>query len=349
MKKLFRPLLYLFFAAAMVSCSNSNDVIEEQIVDGKRPLVKYEIVPGDDPFTFKFENNSENYKNLEWRFGDDSLSTDVSPEHVFLATGRYEVNLTAISEGGATARKLLVININPDDVVKINAVKTGLENEVKFSVASLAEIDAVEWTFGPEEVSVDPSPVMTYGIGTLNPFKLKMTTKKGSVVELEKFGTTEGIVTNVTNLVTSQVSKDNGGGPSANEGSLKIIDNNVETKLYLPGWGGSWSMQFQFPSETTIKYYGIGNGNDSPDRDPKNWTLEGSNDGINWTVVDTRAQAKNFYDQMTDRGATNDDARYKKMFYFAVANPQAFAFYKYNVTSNFGSGDFQISEFRLYK
>jgi hypothetical protein len=341
MKKLFRPLLYLFFAASMVSCSNSDAVIEEQIVDGKRPLVKYEIVPGDDPFTFKFDNNSENYKNLEWRFGDDSLSTDVSPEHVFLATGRYEVNLTAISETGATARKLLVINIDPEDVLKINAVKTGVENQVKFDVTSAAVINAVEWTFGPENVSTELTPIMTYGVGTLNPFKLKVTTPKGSVVEIEKFGTTEGIVTNVTNLVKSSVSKDNGGGPSANEGSLKIIDNTVETKLYLSGWGGSWWMQFEFPSATAIKYYGIGNGNDSPDRDPKVWTLQGSNDGLNWTVVDTRTLEKNFYDQA--------GGKYKQMFYFAVTNPQPFIYYKYNVTSNFGSGDFQISEFRLYK
>ena len=65
-------------------------------------------------------------------------------------------------------------------------------------------------------------------------------------------------------------------------------------------------MQFSFPSETTIKYYGIGSGNDAQDRDPKEWTLQGSNDGINWTVVDTRVMEKNFFDQ---RGG-----KYKEMF-----------------------------------
>ncbi len=274
-------------------------------------------------------------------FGDDSLSTDVSPEHVFLATGRYEVNLTAISETGATARKLLVINIDPNDVVKVDAVKTGVENEVKFNILSTANIGSVEWKFNAEHSSTELSPVMTYGAGTLNPVQIKVTTSKGSVVELEKFATTEGVVTNVTNLVKSSVSKDNGGGPSANEGSLKIIDNNVETTLYLSGWGGSWWMQFEFPSATVIKYYGIGSGNDSPDRDPKVWALQGSNDGLNWTDVDTRTLNDTFYKQAGDK--------YKQMFYYAVANPQAFVHYRYNVTSNFGSGDFQISEFRLYK
>ncbi len=331
----------MLLAASISSCSKTDDIIDEPVDDGPRPFTDYEIVKGDDPFTFQFKSKSANYKNLEWRFGDDSLGTVESPSHVYLTTGKFEVNLTAVSESGSTARKLLVIDINPDSVLQITAVKTGVPNQVKFGINTKATIGSVSWKLDGETTSEEQAPLMTYAVGTLNPFTLKMTTAKGSVAELTKFATTEGIVSNVTNLVTTQVSKDNSGGPSANEGSLKIVDNNVETKLYLPGWGGSWSMQYLFPASTVIKYYGIGNGNDSPDRDPKVWTFEGSNDGINWTVLDSRTLDKNFYDQA--------GSKYMQMFYFAVTNPGSYAYYKYNVTSNFGSGDFQISEFRLYK
>lgn len=343
MKNLFNPLLCLLLAASVASCSKNDSVVEEQLDEGPRPLADYEIVKSadGDPFTFKFNNKSANYKNVEWRFGDDSLGVDVSPEHVFMTTGRFEVNLNAISDKGLVARKLLVVNIVPDSVLKLTATKTGNPNEVKFGIDTKASVGSILWKFNSEISSTSATPLMTYGTGTLNEFTVKMTTTKGSVVELTKYGTTEGIVSNVTNLVTTQVSKDNGGGAGANEGSLKIVDNNVETKLYLPGWGGSWSMQFMFPSATTIKYYGIGSGNDSPDRDPKVWTLEGSNDGVNWTVLDTRTMDKNFYDQK--------GGQYKQMFYYSVATPGSYAYYKYNVSANWGSGDFQISDFRLYK
>jgi hypothetical protein len=343
MKKLFNPLLCLLLAATVVSCSKNDAIIEEQTDEGPRPLADYEIVksPDGDPFTFEFKNKSTNYKTIEWRFGDDSLATDLSLEHVYKSTGKFEVNMNAISDKGAIARKLIVIDINPDSVLKLNAVKTGNANEVKYSMESKATIGSVLWNFDAETSSTSMTPVVTYGDGTLNEFTVKMTTAKGSVVELTKFGTTEGIVSNVTNLVKTQVSKDNSGGASSNEGSLKIIDNNVETKLYLPGWGGSWSMQFMFPSATKIKYYGIGSGNDSPDRDPKTWTFEGSNDGVNWTVLDTRSLEQNFFDQK--------GGQYKQMFYYSVATPGSYVYYKYNVSTNFGSGDFQISDFRLYK
>lgn len=38
----------------------------------------------------------------------------------------------------------------------------------------------------------------------------------------------------------------------------------------------------------TLAAYPITSGNDAPDRDPKNWQLQGSDYGIAWTTLDTR-------------------------------------------------------------
>lgn len=202
MKKAFRPLLVLFCACGILACSNSNNVVEEQQVDQKRPLVDYEIVPGDDPFTFSFKNKSTNFKNLEWRFGDDSISVDDSPTHVFLADGKYEVNLKATSETGATARKLIVVDIDGSKAVKLFASKYGDEknNEVKFSATSTAEIASVSWNFGDgSSASTELSPVKKYEVGKLFTAKVSVKTKKGSTVTVSKLVSSNGTLVEVIN------------------------------------------------------------------------------------------------------------------------------------------------------
>ena len=340
LKRLFQPLIFVMGVTAILSCSKSDDPIVEPEAS-ERPFVDFDIVPGDDPFTFKFENKSENYEQLEWRFGDDSLSAEVSPVHLYMRDGIYDVNLKATAKDGSTARKLIQVNVNADSIFKLSAVKTGVPNQIRFNIDSKANIVSSSWSFGGEGVQTGNGPVITFNEGTLNPFTIKVTTNKGSISEISKLASTEGIVSNITHTVSLQVSKDNSGGQNANEGSLNTIDNNIETKLYLGDWGGSWTMNFTFPVARTIKFYGIGSANDSPDRDPKEWTLKGSNDGQTWTTLDTRSQAKNFYDQA--------GGKYQQMFYFAVSNPKPYVYYRYEVTSNFGSSALQISEFRLFQ
>jgi len=335
MKTLFKPLVALLFAASIVSCSNSDQVVDEQIVEGDRPFADFEIVPTEDPFTFNFINKAENYKTLEWRFGDDSLGTDTTKSHLYMVPGDYEVSMTAISETGSTAKKVLLVKIDPDSVAQIIADKTGTQNEVKFKINTKADIASVLWKFDGGAQSTELEPQKTYAQGTLNPLSLTLTTKKGAVLTLDKFATTEGVVSNVTNKVSLNVSADNSGGAAANEGSLKIIDNDVETKLYM-GWPGSFWAQFAFQAPTEIKFYGIGSANDYGTRGPKDWTLEGSNDGTSWEVLDTRSEI-----------AFGDV--FKTMFYYPVANPKPFLYYRWNVTANNGDGGFQISEFRLFK
>lgn len=335
MKQPFKLLTLLTFSLSVMSCSNSGNVIDEQTEDVKRPFVDFEMQPTNDPFTFNVISKAQNYKTLEWRFGDDSLGTDTTKTHMYAVPGTYEVTLTAIAESGATAKKLIAVKIHPDSVVKVSAMKTATPNEVMFSIDSKAEIGSVEWTLDAQTKPTTLNPVKTYKQGTLNAFSLKLVTRKGAVVNVDKFVTTEGVVSNVTNQVSLSVSADNSGGKNANEGSLKLIDADTETKMYTP-WPGTYWAQFTFPGPTSIKFYGIGSANDAPTRDPKDWTLQGSNDGLTWEILDTRT------------GNTFNGV-YKTMFYFAVQNPKPFLYYRWNVTANNGSSGFQFSEFRLFK
>lgn len=197
MNKLFIPLVLFFCTAALVSCSKKDEVKVEP-VEVERPFVDYTIIPGDDPLTFKFENASTNYKELEWRFGDDSLSTEVSPVHVYPKPGIFEVNLKATSEDGSTARKLLVIKIVADSIADFVAVKTGEENTVRFSSTSKTTMKSFKWTFHDGTTSTEANPVKTYEPNMFLDASLEFVTEKGSVITIKRKVTSAGSLIDLT-------------------------------------------------------------------------------------------------------------------------------------------------------
>tara|TARA_R110000796_G_scaffold67449_6_gene154884 strand:- start:13774 stop:15666 length:1893 start_codon:yes stop_codon:yes gene_type:complete len=138
----------------------------------------------------------------------------------------------------------------------------------------------------------------------------------------------------VTGGATLIVSADNGAGPTGNEGSLKLIDGDVNSKLFLGGWTSGWYAQQELTETQIVTSYSITSGNDSPERDPKNWELSGSNDGTNWTVIDTRTDQT-----FPDRNQTKE---------FLADNADTYQFYRLTITA-LGSGDaMQFSEWRLF-
>jgi hypothetical protein len=343
MNKIIKPFLLLVFAAMVVSCEKDQVVVQENSASEKLPLVDYAIVPGDDPFTFKFENKSSGFEKVEWRFGDDTLSTTLSPTHVFLAPGLYQVDLQAFNSEKGVSRKLVDIKIIPDSVVKVTAVKTGVLNQVKFNLSSKAKIASAKWTFNdvsPSEVSESLTPIRNYEPGSFNSFSVTITTDKGSIITFDKYATPEGVADNITQSTLSFVgSTDNTG--NTNENAAKLIDNNLDTKIFLGGPPLPLTFRFQFASPETVKIYAIGSANDSDSRDPKTWTLEGSMDDQNWTVLDSRNLTSTFY--------TQANSQWKKLFYFTIAEPKPYVFYRWKITSIYNDSNFQVSEIRLFR
>lgn len=77
------------------------------------------------------------------------------------------------------------------------------------------------------------------------------------------------------------------------EEPFRALDNNVNTKWLSFSPPGTY-YQFQFDAGPQfVNSYTITSANDADNRDPYSWTLSGSNDGSNFTVVDTRV-AQNF-------------------------------------------------------
>ena len=78
-------------------------------------------------------------------------------------------------------------------------------------------------------------------------------------------------------------------------------------------------IQFQFNSPQRVIGYSITTGNDAPDRDPKTWKLQASDDGTAWIDIDT-----------VEDGELSSDRKSRKV--FVCDNPplegQTYTFYQ---------------------
>ncbi|MES2428978.1 MAG: PKD domain-containing protein [Bacteroidota bacterium] len=355
MKKLLKPLGFLFCLGTIVSCAKQDATIIPDSVT-INPISDYTITPdATDGFTFKFKSLSKNYTKLEWRFGDDTLKTDTSINHTYLATGTYLVDLATYSKTGDVSHKNVAVNIIPDSIIKVNAEKTEILYQLEFGATVKGNVKSILWTFN----AVDPvtsavttttstllKPLQSFTYGSFNNFSVTVTTDKGSVATVTKNVTTDGIVTDITpTRIAYSSTYENSDN---NENSAKLVDGNTQTKFgYYSAFPGDEIIQFQFPAPVAVKTYAIENGNDSEStRDPKEWYLEGSNDGDNWAVVDHQLLTIGFADYLTSIG--QHDTRYFRYFYYPITNPTPYQFYRWRITSTF-AGAFQIMEFKLYK
>lgn len=139
----------------------------------------------------------------------------------------------------------------------------------------------------------------------------------------------------VTNDGEYSVSRDNGDGPEGREGSLKLIDNDYNSKFLQGGFSGDLWMQLIYDEPQLIGAYTFTSGNDAPTRDPKSWYLEASNDGENWVTIDERSD---------ETFATRFETRR-----FEIATPVAYTHFRLNITENNGSSAYQMTEWRMIR
>lgn len=72
----------------------------------------------------------------------------------------------------------------------------------------------------------------------------------------------------------------------AGEGVDRLFDADSNTK-FLASSNAPWAW-FDAGAPYTLSHYAVTSANDSPERDPARWTLEGSNDTVEWTTLDVQ-------------------------------------------------------------
>jgi hypothetical protein len=122
-----------------------------------------------------------------------------------------------------------------------------------------------------------------------------------------------------------------------NEIAAAAFDGLPNTKWYSDSRMPSGWLQYQFGGGAAwpISEYTLTSANDVPDRDPRDWQLEASNDGDNWIVLDRRAN-EFFNGRLQSRT-------------YRFANSTPYRFYRLDITASRGNGyeSLQLAEFDL--
>ncbi|MBM9507650.1 GH92 family glycosyl hydrolase [Actinacidiphila acididurans] len=128
----------------------------------------------------------------------------------------------------------------------------------------------------------------------------------------------------------SQVTANSDNPP--NETAAKAADEDPGSKWLTFATSG-W-LEYALTEDVTVKKYALTSANDFPDRDPKDFALQGSADGSTWTDLDSRA-------------GQSFSGRFRSNVY-DVADPGAYRYYRLNITANSGNtGSTQLADLIL--
>ncbi|WP_449301153.1 di-heme oxidoredictase family protein [Pseudoalteromonas fenneropenaei] len=187
-----------------------------------------------------------------------------------------------------------------------------VDGQIPTSAFAMA-IDDVVWTGGGAGPALDSD-----GDGVNDSVDLCPNTPANTPVDSNGCPTTTLIdLTDLAGELSAQYNDSPRG-----EGRDKVIDNNINSK-YLTFHNSTW-LQFKANGGAYVaKGYQLTSANDFAERDPLNWSLQGSNDGQNWQVLDSRSN-----EDFPGRFATRE---------FTFNNQTAYQFYRLTMSNNSGN------------
>ncbi|AJQ95009.1 fibronectin type 3 domain-containing protein [Gynuella sunshinyii YC6258] len=134
----------------------------------------------------------------------------------------------------------------------------------------------------------------------------------------------------LVNIATGGVANDSANDQS-NAGA--VFDHNSATEWFYSGVTG-W-LEYDFGHQEVVKYYSLISASDKVTRDPKDWQLQGSNNGSTWTTLDTQSNQS-----FTERFEIKT---------YTIASPAPYQYYRLNISANNGDTDFVgLGEFGLF-
>ena len=127
------------------------------------------------------------------------------------------------------------------------------------------------------------------------------------------------------------------------EGAYNVFDNKVGAGAmkWCCDAPTRW-IYVQLSKSYQLTHFTIASGNDSPDRDPDKWKIQGSNDGSNWTDI---------YEYDND-GTSPFSARNQVIRYNGAGadfnTPSSYSYFRFIVTSKVSGSMFQINELEFF-
>ncbi|GAB1415470.1 hypothetical protein MASR2M117_08760 [Paludibacter sp.] len=140
------------------------------------------------------------------------------------------------------------------------------------------------------------------------------------------------VTSNLNGVITAQWEGNYKPDNNVDERFAKLIDKNKAGKYLASGRKSFWAT-FQSARPVKLIAYSLTSANDAPNRDPKNWTLYGSDNNINWTVIDKQTNQYFPFRHTT--------------LYFNCKSSKRFKYIKLDVESNYDEKSIQLAEWQL--
>lgn len=121
-----------------------------------------------------------------------------------------------------------------------------------------------------------------------------------------------------------------GGTPSSSSGTASAAFDNSSATAALSLAGQAGTVQLALAAPATVGLYTVTSAAGSDTLDPRDWVVEGSNDGVAWDLLDTRTGERFAWRQQTR--------------VFLLAQPVGYAYYRLSVTANAGGATTSIAE-----
>ncbi|MET7479629.1 GH92 family glycosyl hydrolase [Streptomyces sp. NPDC005648] len=142
-------------------------------------------------------------------------------------------------------------------------------------------------------------------------------------------GFSSGIPGTVDDHVTDvRASAENTDGGEVKE---NLADGEAATKwltFHPTGW-----VEYDLDKPARIVRYALTSANDEEERDPQDWTLQGSTDGKDWKTLDSRSG-----ESFAERFQTKS---------YDLAEPAEYAHFRLDITGNHGAGLLQLADLQL--
>ena len=230
-----------------------------------------------------------------------------------------------------TIAALIEAGILPQNTIPLDITQVTMDTVRSIgSNISSASLDLfVQWSVIEQHMD----NLLAVAVTLANPSTHVLNEQKKSVIVL--IHPQHVLEVDVTNDAIYSVNRDNGGGAEGGEGSLKLVDNNTDSKFLVGDYRADLWAQLVYATPTKLGAYTLTSANDAPDRDPKDWELMGSNDGENWVVLDSRTGEIFTQRFQTKRYEFNTEERYTH--------------YRLVFGVNNGSNLWQLAEWRVIR
>jgi len=112
------------------------------------------------------------------------------------------------------------------------------------------------------------------------------------------------------------------------------VDKSANSKLCIVHDGKPIVWLGKYKKPVVLKGYSLRSANDCPERDPYKWTLDGSTDGKNWTLLDKQENHIVFTSRLEDK-------------HFDIVNENAYQFYRLSFAVPTSINLFQVAKIEL--